>query len=84
MKWLELRYKSGFSEWLSNVYYDEDIPGLVALVEFGMGGSSTAGPLAAKTVDHYLRRQHGIPLASVQTLGEHLRAGVPSPWAEWQ
>ena len=34
MKWLELRYKSGFSEWLSNVYYDEDIPGLVALVEF--------------------------------------------------
>lgn len=32
-KWLELRYRSGFSEWLSNVYYDEDIPGLVALVE---------------------------------------------------
>jgi len=34
MRWLELRYASGFSEWLSNVYYDEDIPGLVALVEF--------------------------------------------------
>jgi hypothetical protein len=34
MRWLELRYKSGFSEWLSNVYYDEDIPGLVALAEF--------------------------------------------------
>jgi hypothetical protein len=34
MRWLELRYKSGFSEWLSNVYYDEDIPGLLALVEF--------------------------------------------------
>jgi len=34
MRWLELRYKSGFSEWLSNVYYDEDIPGLVALTEF--------------------------------------------------
>ena len=33
MRWLELRYKSGFSEWLSNVYYDEDIPALVALVE---------------------------------------------------
>ncbi len=32
-RWLELRYKSGFSEWLSNVYYDEDIPGLVALAE---------------------------------------------------
>jgi len=34
MRWLELRYQSGFSEWLSNVYYDEDIPALVALVEF--------------------------------------------------
>jgi hypothetical protein len=34
MRWLELRYRSGFSEWLSNVYYDEDIPGLLALMEF--------------------------------------------------
>ena len=34
MRWLKLRYQSGFSEWLSNVYYDEDIPALVALVEF--------------------------------------------------
>jgi hypothetical protein len=34
MRWLELRYQTGFSEWLSNVYYDEDIPGLLALVEF--------------------------------------------------
>ena len=33
LRWLELRYKSGFSEWLSNVYYAEDIPALVALVE---------------------------------------------------
>ena len=33
MKWLELRYKSGFSEWLSNVYYNEDMPALLALVE---------------------------------------------------
>mgnify|MGYP001818603129 CR=1 FL=1 len=33
MKWLELRYKTGFSEWLSNVYYDEDIPAVVALAE---------------------------------------------------
>ncbi|MFZ1866216.1 MAG: hypothetical protein WAU39_18490, partial [Polyangiales bacterium] len=34
MRWLTLRYEAGFSEWLSNVYYDEDIPGLVALVDF--------------------------------------------------
>jgi hypothetical protein len=34
MRWLELRYETGFSEWLSNVYYDEDLPALIALVEF--------------------------------------------------
>lgn len=34
MRWLKLRYQTGFSEWLSNVYYDEDIPALMALVEF--------------------------------------------------
>lgn len=33
LKWLELRYKSGFSEWLSNVYYNEDIPALLALAD---------------------------------------------------
>ena len=33
MKWLELRYKSGFSEWLSNVYYNEDMPALLALID---------------------------------------------------
>ncbi len=32
MKWLELRYRSGFSEWLSNVYYNEDMPALLALI----------------------------------------------------
>lgn len=34
VRWLTLRYQTGFSEWLSNVYYDEDIPGLVALADF--------------------------------------------------
>lgn len=34
MKWLEMRYRTGFSEWLSNVYYDEDIAALVNLVDF--------------------------------------------------
>jgi hypothetical protein len=33
-RWLDLRYKTGFSEWLSNVYYIEDIAPLVALVDF--------------------------------------------------
>lgn len=34
LRWLDLRYKTGFSEWLSNVYYTEDIAPLVALVDF--------------------------------------------------
>lgn len=33
-KWLELRFKTGFVEWLSNVYYDEDMPALLNLVDF--------------------------------------------------
>ncbi|NIW44657.1 MAG: hypothetical protein GWN30_07810, partial [Gammaproteobacteria bacterium] len=32
--WLELRFKTGFSEYLSNVYYDEDITALLSLIEF--------------------------------------------------
>ncbi len=33
-KWLELRYKTGFSEWLSHIYYDEDITALINLIDF--------------------------------------------------
>jgi hypothetical protein len=33
-RWLDLRFRSGFSEWLSNVYYNEDLPPLLNLVEF--------------------------------------------------
>lgn len=32
MKWMELRFKTGFSEWLSNVYYEEDLPPLLNLI----------------------------------------------------
>jgi len=34
LRWLDLRFRSGFSEWLSNVYYDEDLAPLVNLVDF--------------------------------------------------
>jgi hypothetical protein len=34
LRWLDLRYKTGFSEWLSNVYYDEDIAAVANLVDF--------------------------------------------------
>lgn len=54
---------------------------VVVLVEFGEGGSVTAGPLAAKTADYYLRAQHGIPQDTIQTLGEYLRAGRSTRWA---
>jgi hypothetical protein len=34
LRWLDLRFRSGFSEWLSNVYYEEDLAPLIDLVEF--------------------------------------------------
>jgi hypothetical protein len=34
MRWMELRFRTGFNEWLSNVYYDEDISALVTLADF--------------------------------------------------
>jgi penicillin-binding protein 2 len=59
---------------------------LVVLVEEvgpGQGGSSVAAPIGAKAADFHLRRKHGIEVRFPQTLGEHLRAGVPAPWARW-
>lgn len=34
LRWLDLRFRSGFSEWLSNVYYDADMTALVDLADF--------------------------------------------------
>jgi hypothetical protein len=34
MRWLDLRYQTGFSEWLSNVYYEETMTGLINLADF--------------------------------------------------
>jgi hypothetical protein len=34
LRWLDLRYHTGFSEWLSHVYYDEDLVALLNLVDF--------------------------------------------------
>jgi hypothetical protein len=33
-RWLDLRFRTGFSEWLSHVYYDEDLTALLALYDF--------------------------------------------------
>jgi hypothetical protein len=34
LRWLDLRFLTGFSEWLSHVYYDEDLTALLSLVDF--------------------------------------------------
>ncbi|GAB4476607.1 MAG: hypothetical protein Kow0088_14590 [Anaerolineales bacterium] len=36
LRWLDLRLRSGFSEWLSHVYYDEDLTALLALRDFAL------------------------------------------------
>jgi hypothetical protein len=33
-RWLALRFRTGFSEWLSHVYYDEDLVAVLALADF--------------------------------------------------
>ncbi len=42
LRWLELRERTGFSEWLSNVYYDEDLTALLALADFCEDGELRA------------------------------------------
>ncbi len=54
---------------------------VVVIVEFGESGSGVAAPLVAKAADFYLRRKHGIPFDSIQTLREHYLTGTPAPWA---
>ncbi len=34
LRWLKLRFQTGFSEWLSHVYYDEDLAALLSLHTF--------------------------------------------------
>jgi hypothetical protein len=53
---------------------------VVVIVEFGVSGSRVAAPIMAKTADFYLRRKYGIPVDSIQTLGEHYMTGTPAPW----
>jgi penicillin-binding protein 2 len=53
---------------------------IAVIVEYGASGSQVAAPIMAKTADFYLRRKYGIPIDTIQTYGEHLRAGVRTPW----
>lgn len=54
-----------------------------AIIEEGEHGSDVA-QVAAKVADYYLRRQHGIPVDTIQTLREHWLNGVPAPWVRWE
>ncbi|HZD05602.1 MAG TPA: penicillin-binding transpeptidase domain-containing protein, partial [Longimicrobiales bacterium] len=53
---------------------------VVALVEGGGSGSAVAAPLVSKTADFYLRRKRGIPVDTIQTLGEWVRT---RGWPRW-
>lgn len=50
-----------------------------AIMEAGENGSDVA-QIAAKTADYYLRKRHDMPIDTIQTLREHLNAGLPAPW----
>lgn len=54
---------------------------VVVLVEYGGSGSAVAAPIASKAADFYLRRKYGIPVDTIQTLGEHLRTRGWPAWA---
>lgn len=50
-KWVEQRARYGFSEWYSNVYYNEDLEATVALAEFATDDTvSTLGTIATDLV----------------------------------
>jgi hypothetical protein len=34
MRWLDMHFRTGFNEWLSHVYYDEDLTALLSLFDF--------------------------------------------------
>jgi hypothetical protein len=34
LRWLSMRFRTGFSEWLSHVYYDEDLLAVLSLADF--------------------------------------------------
>jgi hypothetical protein len=51
-RWLDLRFRTGQSEWLSNVYYDEDVAALLSLVDFA--GDPGIERRAAMVLDLFL------------------------------
>ena len=42
LRWLDMHFRSGFNEWLSHVYYDEDLAALLSLYDFCQDGEIRA------------------------------------------
>jgi len=62
-KWLELRFQTGFSEWLSHIYYDEDVTALINLVDFANAPQLVRGAqivLDLLFLDMALNSYHGV------------------------
>ena len=53
---------------------------IVVMVEYGASGSTAAAPVMAKAADYYLRVKHGIPVDTLQTYLDHVRAGPVPEW----
>lgn len=80
LQWMNLRFFTGFSEWLSNVFYDEQLTALLNLVQFSL--DQEIGLRAAMLVDLLV-----LDIALNQFQGSfsstHGRAyGSASKWAE--
>ncbi len=57
---------------------------VAVIIEGGRHGSDVA-QIAAKAADYYLRKAHGMPTDTIQTLREHWLSGRYAPWADrWQ
>jgi hypothetical protein len=72
-RWLELRFRFGFSEWLSPVYYEEDAAGLALLVDHAPDpdiAERAAGVLDLLLLDCALHRFAGHFVASSGRLYE--------------
>jgi penicillin-binding protein 2 len=53
---------------------------VVSIVEHGESGSRVAAPIATKAADFFLRKKHGIPEDTIQTLGEWVQTRGWPPW----
>lgn len=53
---------------------------VVSIVEHGESGSRMAAPIATKAADFFLRKKHGIPEDTIQTLGEWVQTRGWPPW----